>query len=315
VSIGPALGSVSQRIGPRAPGFVAAVICVVNMGFVWRWVRESHVVERHPQSGAAPKPLVTSREATVRVMTHPAEPASRLIWIYAIGMGAFFGFNAILALFLAKRFGATAQNVGFFFTWVGSISVIVRAFLLGPAVDRFGEVKLSRIGLALLGLGFVLLPFTNNVRPGGGPHIAFHPAVAWLHRAAFDLSLEPRIVVLALVIALFPLGTAFTFPCVTGLLSQVIDQRERGVMMGVQQSYGGAARVLFPLLSGWTYEHLGTDYPSWTSAVLVAGTFLLSFGIRQPRDEPVAAASASPSSATPKPPSAEPEEPPAVAAR
>ena len=47
-----------------------------------------------------------------------------------------------------------------------------------------------------------------------------------------------------------PLGTAFTFPCVTGLLSQVIAQRERGVMMGVQQSFGGAARVLFPLLAG-----------------------------------------------------------------
>jgi len=112
----------------------------------------------------------------------------------------------------------------------------------------------------------------------------------WRMALPFGLSVEPRIVVFALVIALLPLGTAFTFPCVTGLLSQVIDPRERGVMMGVQQSYGGAARVLFPLLAGWTFQHMGTGYPFWTSAVLVLGTFLLSFGIgpRREEDEPAA---------------------------
>jgi MFS family permease len=305
VSIGPAIGSLSQGISPRAPGVLAAVICVVNMGFVWRWVRESHVVERQPEKGPAPRALVTSREATLRVMTHPAEAASRLIWIYAIGMGAFFGMNAVLALFLAARFGVTEHNVGYFFSWVGGLSVVVRAFLLGPAVDRFGEVRLARIGQALLLLGLVLLPFTGMVPRGGGPHLALHPSPAWLHWISVDLSLEPRIVILALVIALFPLGTAFTFPCVTGLLSQVIDQRERGVMMGVQQSYGGAARVLFPLLAGWTWEHLGVGYPFWTSAVLVMGTLFLTFGITQPREDPVSATS----------PPAAAEEKPAVAAR
>jgi predicted MFS family arabinose efflux permease len=140
-------------------------------------------------------------------------------------------------------------------------------------VAPFSSTRLSRIGQALLALGLGLLPFTGG----------FH--APWRLPLPFGSSLEPRYVALALVVSLMPLGTAFTFPCVTGLLSQVIDARERGVMMGVQQSYGGVARVLFPLLAGWTFQHLGAGYPFWTSAVMVVGTFFLSFGIGRRREE------------------------------
>jgi MFS family permease len=271
VSIGPALGSLSLAFyGARAPGVLAAILCAANIGFVWVFVRESHVPDA---PAAARQAVVKPSQATLNVLTHPGEPAPRLIWIYAIAMGAFSGFTAVLALFLAVRFGITDKNIGYFFAWNGAISVLVRAFLLGPAVDRFGEARLARIGQALLVAGLALIPLTAMIRTD------------WWMALPFGVSVEARIVVFALVIALLPLGTAFTFPCVTGLLSQVIDPRERGVMMGVQQSYGGAARVLFPLLAGWTFQHMGTGYPFWTSAVLVLGTFLLSFGIGPRREE------------------------------
>jgi len=190
-------------------------------------------------------------------------------------MGAFAGFTAVLALFLHDQFGVTEKTIFYFFTWNGALSVLVRALLLGKAVDRFGEAKLARIGQALLALGLGMLPFTGMVH---APRLAL----------PFGWSLEPRYVALALVVSLMPLGTAFTFPCVTGLLSQVIEPRERGVMMGVQQSFGGAARVLFPLLAGWTFQHLGVGYPFWTSALLVLGTLFLSFGIAPRGEEPAA---------------------------
>jgi len=278
VSIGPALGSLGVSLwGERAPGVLAAILCFVNIGFVWKFVRESHVPEPH---GSAAPP-VRPREAAVAVLAHPGEPAPRLIWIYAVAMGAFAGFTAVLALFLHAEFGVTEKTIFYFFTWNGALSVLVRALLLGKAVDRFGEARLARIGQGLLALGLALLPVTGML----------HPSRLAL---PFGGSLDARYVALALVVSLMPLGTAFTFPCVTGLLSQVISPRERGVMMGVQQSFGGAARVLFPLLAGWTFEHLGVGYPFWTSAVLVLGTLFLSFGIAPRRDaaEPAAVSAA-----------------------
>ena len=86
-------------------------------------------------------------------------------------------------------------------------------------------------------------------------------------------------VLLALVIACIPLGTAFTFPCVTSLLSRVIPSNERGLYMGVQQTYGGIARVVIPLWAGFSYDHFGKGVPFITSSILVLGSLFLGLGV------------------------------------
>src|SRR5213082_1868461 len=41
VALGPVIGSWSQHISPMAPGFIAAALCVTNIAFAWRYLRES----------------------------------------------------------------------------------------------------------------------------------------------------------------------------------------------------------------------------------------------------------------------------------
>jgi multidrug resistance protein len=248
VMIGPAIGSLTHAWGVEAPGLIAAALCLVNILFVWRYLPESH-----DPAGAAAGGLVSERSRQVigRVLRSTGEPAPRLIWIYAIAMGAFMGMNAVLPLFLATRYGVTERTIGYFFVYIGALSVLTRALVLGRMVDWLGEAKLSRIGTLLLAAGLAGLPFTHGL-----------PS-------------------LALVVALVPLGTAFTFPCVTAMLSRVIGRHERGVYMGVQQTFGGLARVAGPLWAGWAWDHLGVGVPFWTSAALVLGTLLLGVGIER----------------------------------
>jgi nitrate/nitrite transporter NarK len=191
----------------------------------------------------------------MQVITHSSEPPSRLIWIYAIAIGAFQGTTAMLALFLADRFCVTKENIGFFFTYIGILSVVARALLLGPMVDRLGEPKLSRIGLVLMSIGLAILPLMH---PADNPVLTYLP--------------------LALAVALLPLGTAFTFPCVTATLSKVVSSSERGLYMGVQQTFGGAARVIFPIAYGALYDRV-IELPFLLAAVLVAGTIFLGLGM------------------------------------
>jgi multidrug resistance protein len=246
VAIGPVIGSATYAWGREAPGLIAAGLSVLNMIFAWRYLRESREA-----SDGIERRVRRSREAVWGVVKHSAEPASRLIWIYAIAMGSFQGMTAILALFLAFRFGVNEQTIGYFFMYIGAISVLTRAGILGPAVDRIGEARLSRIGTLLLGAGLAIIPLTHSYLP------------------------------LALAVALVPLGTAFTFPCITSLLSRVIDRHERGLYMGVQQTFGGIARVIGPLWAGWAYDHLGVGVPFWTGAALVVGTLLLGLGMEE----------------------------------
>ena len=267
VALGPVLGPVASHWGRSGPGLAAAALCVINIAFAWYFLSESRDMVEAKATG---RTRSRSRDALSHVVTHSSEPASRLIWIYAIAMGAFQGAMTILALFLSVRFGVTAKNIGFFFTYIGTISVLTRALILGWAVDRFGEARLSRFGSMLLAIGLAAIAFMYPLRD---------PA-AVAHK--LDLSVSFVAVLpylpLALAVALVPLGTAFTFPCVTALLLRVIPSSERGLYMGVQQTFGGSARVVFPILAGIMFDR-SVELPFLVSAALVAGTIYLGLGM------------------------------------
>lgn len=260
VALGPVVGAFAvtlgdagtsrglpMPIGHAMPGILAAVLCLAAMAYAWRYLVESR--EHHIAAHGTVRR--TSRQALLRVISHSGEPASRLIWIYAITMGAFNGVTAVLALFLAYRFQVTENTIGYFFMYVGAISVLTRVLLLGKAVDRFGEARLSRFGMVLLAIGIGGMPLVSTL---------------WG---------------LAFFVALIPLGTAFTFPCVTALLSRVIANHERGLYMGLQQTYGGIARVVAPLWAGFAFDRLGLGVPFYTSALVVLATISLGLGLDQ----------------------------------
>jgi MFS family permease len=63
---------------------------------------------------------------------------------------------------------------------------------------------------------------------------------------------------------------------VTALLSRVINPRERGLYMGMQQTYGGVARALAPLFFGWSFDKLGVSSPYLIASAFILATIFLS---------------------------------------
>lgn len=246
---GPAFSSLMITLaGNRGPGFAAAGLSVLTALFANRYLRESSELR---QSGSFARPShTTSREAIRRVATRLHEPASRLIWIYTIGIGAFYGTIQIVSLLLAVRMGITERTIGYFIMYLGGMGVVVRSLVLGRMVDALGEARLSRLGLVLLAAGLALTGVAHG-----------YPVLA----AGFTL---------------MPLGTAFLFPCVTGLLSRVVPGNERGLYMGVQHTFGGVSRVVFPIAAGVLMDHFGVGVPFWVSAILVLATLPLTVAMQ-----------------------------------
>jgi len=272
VVLGPLLGSQAMLLGDHGPGLIAALLCMVNIWFAVRFLAERQSEHARARAKQARSPWAIVE----RVFTHPGERPSRLIWMYAICMGAFYGINPTLSLYLKDYWGVTAQTIGYFFAYIGAISVVVRVFLVGPVVDRLGEVRTARMGTALLALGILLVVLV--------PPLTAHPGIRSF--AEFEEGLTATLgrgiiiyLPLAAVVALIPLGTAFNFPATTGLLSRVVDEHERGLYMGVQQTYAGIARAIYPLYAGFMWDHYPPIVPFGTSAALVAGTIWLGYGL------------------------------------
>ena len=245
VAFGPVIGSFAAHLGQAAPGLVAASLCVLNIAFMWRWLPESRVRDTGPPR--ARRPIWHPAWTAIR---HPGAPLSRLLWIYGIGMIAFSSQTSVLALYLGAEFGLNERSIGPIFTYVGILSFVMRSLLLGPIVDRLGELWTMRLGAMTLAVGLWLYPTPDSL---------------WMF---------------ALVVPLVPIGTALLFPSTTSLMSRQSDPRELGTTMGVAQTFAGLARVAAPLLATTAFQRLGHGAPFYIAGGCVALAGLLAFQIQ-----------------------------------
>jgi MFS family permease len=255
VMIGPAIGSLAADSGLFGPGYLAAALCALNWFFGMIWLKE-------PAGSGDKKPAAkgSTREVMARVLTRPRGPVGSMIWIYTFGMMAFMAMNGVLALYLERRFGVTAATIGWFYVYVGGISVVMRTLVLGPTVRLLGEMRTLRLGIVSVGLGLATLPLARNF---------------WE---------------LGLAVLLIPVGTALLFPSTTSILSHRAQADRVGLVLGVQQSFGGVARMIGPLWAGAAFQHLGIAVPFWIAAALMVALRLFAATLKQDppsdQDEP-----------------------------
>ncbi|HUP22475.1 MAG TPA: MFS transporter [Thermoanaerobaculia bacterium] len=244
--VGPLLGSFATRYDPSLPGLVVAGLGVIAVALAW-WLLPEPI--RPPQTSATERPSLFV--ALLHVLTRPAAAAHRLVWIYTLAMAATQGTLGIAGLYLERRFGATEETIWPFFTCLALVSLLVRVVVLGPFVRRAGELPVLRVGAFFLACGLLLLPIPDRA--------------LWI--------LVP--------ISLIAAGTSFLYPCLTALVTRAVpDARETGQALGVQQAFGGCARIAGPILAGGLFERVAPEAPFLAAAVLMAAvTALAVFGL------------------------------------
>ena len=243
VMMGPALGSLSAALGWIGPGYLAAGLCLLNFAFGWKWLPEPRTESPKTEE---PKPRMAMRSAIFDFLRHPTQPLPRLVWVYTFGMMSFMAMNGVFALYLERVFDINEKTIGWFFMYVGGVSLIMRALLLGPVVARFGERRVMRLGALGVAIGMATAPFATSIP------------------------------VFCLAITFIPIGTSFLFPTTTSLVSHRAPEGQTGLILGVQQAFGGVARMLGPIWAGAVFQHIGIRWPFWLAAGLMVFARLLA---------------------------------------
>ena len=248
--IGPAIGSWAfQWGGHSAPGFVAAGLCVANLLFALRFLPEPNAARS--RAGKTTLSVPPLREV---LRTALREPMLNMIAIYFIGMGAFTAITAIFPLFLKERFGIDETTVGFVFLMIGAVSVLVRGIAVGPLVHRFGEPAVSRLGAVLLALGLAAGAFAHT----------------------FPM--------LVLAIIGISAGTGTLFPPLAALISRSAAPEVQGSTLGVNQFFGGMARVIGPLWGAAVFDFYGASAPFLTASIGIGLAFFITLRLRRPTE-------------------------------
>ena len=162
---------------------------------------------------------------------------ARLIVVAFVGVVAFSGFEATFSLLAGQRFGLDLAQTAAVFAAIGVVLVAVQGGLVGPVTHRLGEYATMRFGLLANALGLGLL--------------------------AVDLGWAGLVPALLLL----TVGQGLLTPTLSAAVSGLAG-RQRGQWLGWQQSAGGLARVIGPLVAGSLFEFSGVGVPYALGAVL-----------------------------------------------
>ncbi len=211
---GPALGGTLSRYGFGTAAYVAAGLAAVN--FVWALVKL-------PESRAGTGPR---GHFSLRVIASGfAAPSVRPILLATFGVTfAFVAMETTYALLSAARFGLDSRQLGYVFTFLGVVVVIVQGGLVGRLARRLGEGRLARLGCLVMAVGLVALPFA------------------------------PTLIISVALLGVLAAGQGFASPSLATLLSRSAGSDEQGALLGLGQSLAALARAVGPLLAGLLYD-------------------------------------------------------------
>lgn len=246
---GPALGGALAPVSWEAPGLAAAALCFGNAILAFFLLPESLAESEDAERRAAS--AVPVRLDDLRT----ALRSPRLLRI--LGLSFFFvvAFSCMqptFPLFGETRFGLEERTVGYLFAFLGLISAIMQGGLVRALVPRLGEATLIRA---------CALPFI-----GGLVVIAYAPSMP----------------VLLAGLALLAVGFGGTLPSIHSLLSRVAPEELQGSVLGVGQSVSALARVVGPLVAGWSFDVLGLASPYLVAAGIGGVALLFSLSVQQP---------------------------------
>jgi DHA1 family tetracycline resistance protein-like MFS transporter len=146
---GPAIGGMLGEFGPRVPFWAAAVISLLNFAYGWFVLPETLTPDkRRPFEWRRANPF-----GTLKVFrTYPGVlPLCAVLFLYMFASSVY---PAVWPFWGIAKFDWSPFMVGVSLAAFGLITAICQGTLIGPAVARWGEVRVCLIGLvaAVLGL-------------------------------------------------------------------------------------------------------------------------------------------------------------------
>jgi multidrug resistance protein len=212
--IGPAVGGLLNEFGERVPFFFAAVISLLGMALTLIFLKETSSKKSREENK---QNKLFNFGAMIRVLKMPA-----------IGASVFMGFLLTTAqfamligfqTFCAEKLKLSPVQIGLFYAGFGVSGIVMQ--LLVPWIEKLISSK-----------SVVLLVST----------VLCALAMAWCGLAA-------GIIGFAVGIGIYGLFNGLRNPMLNAIIADKVDGNERGMVMGINQSYASIGQTIGPLLA------------------------------------------------------------------
>ena len=259
--IGPLVGGVLGNIDLRLPFWGAAVLALANFCYGAFVLPESLPPERRSPrfdwSHARPLGSLHLLRRYPHVMS--------LALVVLLANMAHYVYPSTFVLFADVRYGWNQQQVGYVLAFVGVLSVIVNAVLVGRLVKALGERRALLLGLGCGVVGFAVYGLA---------------ASPWLFLAGMPVS------------ALWAIAAPATQALITREVGPEVQGRIQGALMSLVSLAGIIAPAMFAGTFGWFIGHHAPIYQPgaafFLAACVLASAWVIA--LRHARPAPATAA-------------------------
>ena len=253
--LGPGLGTSLAQLSITLPVWVATGFAILNLILVTWFLPETHPISKRSKLPRK-RELNPITQLKIVFQNRSLRP---LCFAFFLFFMAFNGFTAILVLYLKQAFDWSPELASLTFVVVGVVAMIVQGGLIGPLVNRFGELKLTLAGIGFVMVGCLLLPSAN-----------MNNAIPTVFSA----------------VAILALGTGLVTPCLRALVSKRLNTNNQGALLGSLQGLQSLGTFIGAAMAGLSYDFLGYKSPFFGTTALLAIviTLISSHNLGENRD-------------------------------
>ncbi len=242
--LGPGLGTTLAKFSITLPVWAASGFAIFNLVLVICLLPETHNLDNRT-------PLPKKRELN---------PLTQLIKVFAniqvrtlclaffFFFAAFNGFTAVLVLYLKQAFNWNPEMASLTFVVVGLVAMIVQGGLIGPLVSKYGEWKLTIIGIGFVISGCLILILAKR---------------------------ENAINSVFFAVSMLAVGTGLVTPCLRALISKKLSATTQGSVLGSLQGLQSLGTFIGASAAGISYDLLGRKSPFIGTTVILFVVILL----------------------------------------
>jgi DHA1 family tetracycline resistance protein-like MFS transporter len=242
--LGPAIGGALSAGGYSVPAFAAAGLATLNLIGIILLLPES-LTEAQKRQATDQRHALISLAAMVGELSKPRiGPLMTIRLFYALAAALF---QTMFTLWAKDRLGLNAQSTAYLLAYIGLLSVIVQAGLIGQLTKRFSEATLIVASALIQAVALIFWALTPSV---------------------------PMLLVVLIPIA-FSTGVLNTV--INSAITRAVPPQEIGGALGIAGSLESVSRVVSPMIGGWLIGGVGTWAPGAAAAVVMAGVTALAY--------------------------------------
>ncbi|HEY8920916.1 MAG TPA: MFS transporter [Chitinophaga sp.] len=243
--IGPAIGGFAARWGLSAPMYIAAAMCLFNLGWAYFSLPETVSLQSiHTRfRWADANPLAAFKGIRSNAALRALLLASVFHFI------AFAQLQGNITVYFKEELLWDTTQMGIIFLLVGIGDLVTQGYLVGKLHRFFDERTLSVIGISIAGAMYLV--FASFMR--------FH--------------ITPEVYIAYLVYAF---GKGLFEPSMSSLVSKTANDNEQGRAQGTYQSLQSLTRVIGPVTAAFLYNiHKGLPYVVCAALTFISAILFL----------------------------------------